>query len=119
MPIPAFEHTTTESAEKVTVRDETDEDRVLVRALLEEYRLSLEQKCVAGCFTSKDFLTGFSKKTVDEIISNLENISSVDFVIEKLPVMRKCLFCKMSLVTLTFLQLLKAFSHLIITFLIH
>ena len=39
--IPAFEHTTTESAEKVTVRDVTDEGRVLVRALLEQHRLSL------------------------------------------------------------------------------
>ena len=92
--LPPYENYDTQKLEQVPVRVVSHEDRLLFRDLLNEYKRNVESQCMTGCFMAKQFVTGISNKTVDEVVDNCEYISSMDYINENLPVIRKLMQLK-------------------------
>ena len=86
---PLFEIEDAPAAEAKPVTGVSDAQRNLVKELLHDYKKALEEQCVTGCFTAKHFVTGISDQTITEILQHLQYISSMDYVIENLPLVTK------------------------------
>ena len=85
-PIPPFQGCSL-TIDKVPFRDVTEEQRELVAELLTDFKRSLDKDSLsAKCFTGRHIMTGFSDGTVKEIVDNCEYISSVDYIVNNLPI---------------------------------
>ncbi|XP_077061923.1 putative ATP-dependent DNA helicase Q1 [Siphateles boraxobius] len=86
-PIPKYELLEPDVCIDLKCRSVTDDDRTLVRDLLEEYR-SFLLKDTARLFTSRSACTGFSAELIEAVVEHSEHIFDLTYIINNLPVFR-------------------------------
>ena len=77
---PLYETFNTEEKGIEFERHVTDEQKELLNELWLDYKAVLERKCMSGCFVSKQYVTGFSEKVIQEVIENCHRINSINYV---------------------------------------
>ena len=83
------EYVSTECSATEPIRQANEDQKQLLKELLNEYKNSLETLYCDACFTSKQFVTGFSTETISTITEQCNFICSVDYIMENLPIMRR------------------------------
>uniref|UniRef100_A0A8C6U4X2 DNA 3'-5' helicase n=1 Tax=Neogobius melanostomus TaxID=47308 RepID=A0A8C6U4X2_9GOBI len=86
-PMPVYETYERDILPQAT-RQVTEDDRVMLRQLLEEYRCTLLMEGT-HLYTSTTACTGFGVELVQEIIEHSANIFDVNYIIQHLPVFQK------------------------------
>ena len=86
---PAPFETEDSQEEHTAFREVSDDQKVLLKELLLDYKLALEKGCSGDCFVAEEYLTGFSDKIIDSVVDNCQFINSLNFVLENIPVLRR------------------------------
>uniref|UniRef100_A0A8C6U030 DNA 3'-5' helicase n=1 Tax=Neogobius melanostomus TaxID=47308 RepID=A0A8C6U030_9GOBI len=84
-PLPLYEQPRSNASVFTKSREVTDDDRVLLRDLLEQYQDSLLHETTHLC-TSKTACTGFGEELIEAVIEHSSRIFEVSYITSHLPV---------------------------------